>query len=104
MKFRNMYKLVLIALNKLIKCPSCKQRDAKSGRRVPTALAYPIGPTRTNHQALAYLIGPMPTNLLIPHYRPDVHRVGRRVPRLQPIRINLFTCRAISIDTNSEVR
>jgi len=99
-----MYKQVFIALNKLTKCPSCKQRDAKSGRRVPTALAYPIGPTRTNRRALAYLIGPMPTSLLSPHYWPDVHHIGRQVPRLQPIRINLFTCRAISIDTNSEFR
>jgi len=75
-----MYKLVFMALNKLTKCPSCKQRDAKLGQHIPTALAYLIGPTRTNRRALAYLIGLMPTNLPIPHYRPDVHRIGRRAP------------------------
>jgi len=49
-----MYKLVLIALNKLSKCPSCKQRDARSGGCVPTALAYPIGRMRTDRPGLPY--------------------------------------------------
>jgi len=48
---------------------------------MPTALAYPIGRTHTNH--LTYLIGPMRTGRPSVPYRRDAYRIGRRVPRLQ---------------------